>query len=89
MDRYKVIVSTIGALSDRRVMGWNKGKNITTVFVDEIGQIKQPEIPFLFMFEPNRTVLIGDHMQRQPFVNSISATRAGLNICCMQWLDMG
>lgn len=87
--RYTVIVSTIGCLADRRVSEWSKGSRITTVLVDEVGQTKQTDIPFLFRFNQRRTVFFGDHMQLKPHVMSLGASHAGLDVSCMEWISLG
>lgn len=86
---FDVIVATIGTLSDQRIYSWNQGSKITTLFLDEVGQTKQTEMPFLFTFGQKRTCLIGDHLQLKPLVHSLAASHAGLEKSIMEWLDLG
>ena len=87
MKHFDVIVSTIGALADRRVDTWSKDRLIKTVILDEAGQLSHPSTLLAFITRPKRIVILGDHIQLKSTVVSFSAEIAGLDRSIMDWVS--
>lgn len=89
LKKYDIIVSTVDSLSDHRVMGATKQLGVTTLIIDEAAQLKQPSFLFLLKFRPKRVIVVGDHQQLRPQVDSYAAASAGLEKSLMEWLKLG
>lgn len=86
--QHDIIVSTVDSLHDQRVFGSIQDVGITTLIVDEAGQLQQPNFPHLLSFNPNRVIVFGDHLQLRPQTSSFASASAGLDISLIEWFRL-
>jgi ATP-dependent RNA/DNA helicase IGHMBP2 len=85
MKQYDIFVCTVSSLVDVRTTHFTKSCSISTLIVDEAGQLTQPATIMLAQLNPKRVVMFGDHLQLQPTLLSYSAEIAGLKMSQMEW----
>jgi ATP-dependent RNA/DNA helicase IGHMBP2 len=85
MEKFDIIVFTVSSLVDVRASHFAKHHPISTLVVDEAGQMTQPANILVAQLEPKRVIVIGDHFQLQPSVTSYAAEIAGLKMSQMEW----
>jgi superfamily I DNA and/or RNA helicase len=86
MKDYDIFVSTVGSLGDKRVQSCG---SLSTVIIDEAGQLTQPAAIYPLTLNQKRTIIIGDHQQLRPQISSFAAESAGLEKSVMEWFEFG
>jgi hypothetical protein len=86
MEGFDIYVCTVGAIADMRINLWTRN-NLSTILMDEAGQLTQPETLPIFMLEPKRFIAVGDQLQLKPTIFSYAAQIAGLDRSNMEWLS--
>lgn len=88
ITEYSVVVMTLGALSDTRMEKWgsNPQKPVTTVLIDEAGQMIHSASLVPLRLEPKRVTIIGDDFQLKPVVISFAAQFVGFQKSMMEWI---
>lgn len=89
IEKYHVIATTVGMLSDMRLYSFSKHHKIGTVIADEVSQMNQLSTLSLFLFDQRKTIFIGDNKQLKSVISSPSSSLAGLAFSIMDWLDIG
>lgn len=82
VQRAIVVFSTLAG-SGKKILN---SLNVQTVIIDEAGQALVPEIALTLRFSPERMLLIGDHKQLPPCVNSEPAKSRGYDKSLMEIL---
>lgn len=94
LEGVDVIICTVATLADsraeqlqsrqeRRQGVW--GQHIQTCVMDESGQVSQPGLTIVPFLKPRRVIVVGDHKQLQPNIESTSAEYAGLGKSELEW----
>lgn len=89
MSNHRVIVCTVGACADHRILAWNKPIKISSVIVDEAGQLAQLRSLHAFRFGQIRTVFLGDQQQLRHVCASFAADTAGMPESVMEGFRLG
>jgi len=85
MSKYQIKVSTVSCLQDHRASSYSTTTQVTTVILDEGGQLIQPGTLILSTLNPKRLIVTGDHLQLRALVKSYAAEIAGLQRSQMEW----
>jgi ATP-dependent RNA/DNA helicase IGHMBP2 len=87
MKTFDILVFTVASLVDVRATHFAMHHPVTTLVVDEAGQMTQPASILLTQLDPKRVVFTGDHKQLQPTLASYAAEIAGLKFSLMEWVS--
>jgi len=85
MEEYDIIVFTVSSIVDVRATFFAKKNQISTVLIDEAGQLCQTSLMLVSELNAARVILTGDHMQLQPSVHSYASEIAGLKMSQMEF----
>lgn len=81
-----IVVCTVGCVTDDRLLSFAKAGVISTIILDEAGQLNHPSTLNIFNLNPKRMVFAGDNMQLTATVVSFSAAHAGLQMSLMDMI---
>lgn len=83
MKKCHVFVCTADTAGDGRLLTYNG--NISTLLIDEGGQLSQSHTVPLAAMKINRLIVSGDDQQLRSFVKSYSAELSGFGFSIMDW----
>lgn len=86
LESYHIVVCTVGCITDNRLSSFAKNDVISTIVLDEAGQLNHPSTLSLLTLNPKRIVFAGDNMQLTSTVTSISSSHAGLQMSLMDMI---
>lgn len=86
MEQFDIFCVTVGALADYRVETWNKKIKISTVILDEGGQLFQPHTLHVLRLHAKRNLVIGDPQQLRAQAQCMESRYAGYDKSVMEMM---
>ncbi len=84
LHEFDIYITTVGCLADHRLISFSKIHPISTVVLDECGQLTHPQTLQVLNLKPTRMIFAGDHLQLSATIKSFAADIAGLSLSFME-----